>query len=127
MLPRPLLLNPSNRLTQPHAAGQALLLCSTQEINPAYLSQVGANRIFDSLTVIGARVDWILGIDEMGRNRSLSELLMRLVDRAGQDRLDYLDDLPEDELRELIDQHELSRARRKRRPKPPEKPEEPDS
>lgn len=52
--------------------------------------------------------------DPLG-GRALSHKLLRLSDAIGPDRLDYLDSLSVDDLRALVDEHELRRSREARR------------
>lgn len=61
----------------------------------------------------GETLDWILGRDEM--EPQISRKLTRLAEIIGCDRLTYLDELGADELREMIDRHELERQRQHRR------------
>lgn len=65
--------------------------------------------------LVGADVGWLLLQDDM--DRTLSGKLLRLYEIVGRDRIDYLDSLSDEELRDLVDAHELTRARQTRRTK----------
>lgn len=75
--------------------------------------------------LVNETIDWLLGKDTM--ERGLSSKLLRLYETIGRERIDYLDELSADELREMVDRHELARSRsrrlaKRREPKPkPEK------
>jgi len=73
------------------------------------------HRLVEIAEKLDESVDWLLGRDKMGS--FLSGKLARLAEILGPDRIDYLNALSEEELRELVDEHELERARRLRRGK----------
>ena len=63
--------------------------------------------------LVNVGVGWLLLQDDM--DRPLTNKLLRIFEAIGRDRLDYLDSLASDELRDLIDAHELARGRTRRR------------
>jgi len=77
---------------------------------------VGRDTLRRIAVAVDERLDHLEGLDELGKKK-LSEKLTQLYEKLGRDRLDMLDELDADEVREWADEFELRRARRLRRKK----------
>ena len=77
---------------------------------------VGRDTLRRIAGAVDERLDHLQGMDDLGKKK-LSEKLTHLYEALGRDRLDMLDELDAEEIREWADEYELRRARRLRREK----------